>query len=504
MAINFPDSPTTNQISVIDGISYLWNGTYWTALNTSYTGLTASKALVTDVNGIITVAGTTSVQIGYLSTTTSDVQTQLNNKLSLSGGTLTGNLNIGGLVSVTAASANEGGQINLAVPTSGTLLSGDVALDVYQNSARIFGTYNATSKAFEFDFSKAGGTVLTSGNFNTVSGNQYLLISGGTLTGNLTINNDPSQVNKLQLNATTGYLYYNKDGYLGTYGTGSDWNINPTGLFSGNAATASTLAGNSTNWADYRSSAVANLLGWKNFGNGHVIFDASNGTSPSGTAVNADTPQIGWVSTYPTLMGWNGSQTFGVKVDRAERAKPLRSDGVTPIQFEWNDDGGYPTYLWGVRTDRYGAYQSTDYQVFPPSRLNVNYATNWGGGGDQEWYHVTTAVAYNTSNTRLPARDRSVSVYVRRIPSGQTWFWAVLPNDGTTLVDNTYWNFSLPRYFTSLWMIIAGSAGRSAATGTNLDVFSAGWASNQSATVQYNTNQTGGTAKCYVWGWGMS
>lgn len=51
---------------------------------------TASRAIVSDGSGFLVPATTTSVQIGYLSTTTSDIQTQLDAKLSLSGGTMSG------------------------------------------------------------------------------------------------------------------------------------------------------------------------------------------------------------------------------------------------------------------------------------------------------------------------------------------------------------------------------------------------------------------------------
>lgn len=66
---------------------------------------------------------------------------------------------------------------------------------------------------------------------------------------------------------------------------------------------------------------VVGMLGWKNFGNGHVIFDASAGTSPSGGAVNNTTPVSVWAGSYPTLMGWNGTSTYGVRVDTARYAE---------------------------------------------------------------------------------------------------------------------------------------------------------------------------------------
>lgn len=89
----------------------------------------------------------------------------------------------------------------------------------------------------------------------------------------------------------------------------------------GNAATATKLTNSSGDWAASGASAnVVGMLIWKNYGNGHVIFDASASTAPNGTAVNNTNAQIGWSSSYPTLMGWNGSQTYGVRVDAARVA----------------------------------------------------------------------------------------------------------------------------------------------------------------------------------------
>lgn len=48
----------------------------------SETSVTASRAVATDSNGLPVASATTATQLGYLSTTTSDVQTQINGKLS--------------------------------------------------------------------------------------------------------------------------------------------------------------------------------------------------------------------------------------------------------------------------------------------------------------------------------------------------------------------------------------------------------------------------------------
>lgn len=58
--------------------------------------LTASKVLISDGSGFVSASSITNTQLGYLSTTTSDVQSQLDAKLPLTGGTLQGDLTLAG------------------------------------------------------------------------------------------------------------------------------------------------------------------------------------------------------------------------------------------------------------------------------------------------------------------------------------------------------------------------------------------------------------------------
>jgi len=117
-------------------------------------------------------------------------------------------------------------------------------------------------------------------------------------------------------------------------GASGTWGINVTGSSasctgnsatattasscSGNSATATNLTGDGSNWStNGRLTAVVGQLSWKNYGNRHTIFDASASTSPDGGAVNNTNSQVAWTGSFPTLMGWNGSNTFGVRVDSA-------------------------------------------------------------------------------------------------------------------------------------------------------------------------------------------
>lgn len=139
----------------------------------------------------------------------------------------------------------------------------------------------------------------------------------------------------------------------------------------------------SSNWSDNTViNNVVGLLGWKKYGNAHVIFDASNSTSPNGVAINSTNPQINWAAGYPTLMGWNGAATYGVRVDSARIsdttnianvAKKLGrgGDANLPMVFHWSGQAGQPTWLWGG-TD------GTSMYVYNPSNFSVNYAATAG------------------------------------------------------------------------------------------------------------------------------
>ena len=165
----------------------------------------------------------------------------------------------------------------------------------------------------------------------------------------------------LSINATTGVLDATYSYTLPTASTtvlggvkvdGTTITINGSGVISGAStyslpiATASVLGGvkigagvsvdaggiisvstnyvasrGQTNWND--STVIGNVVGmlaWKNYGNNHVIFDASQSFSPSGSSVNSTNSAVAWTATYPTLMGWNGSTTYGVRVDTARYA----------------------------------------------------------------------------------------------------------------------------------------------------------------------------------------
>ena len=98
---------------------------------------------------------------------------------------------------------------------------------------------------------------------------------------------------------------------LGTTDGANGYLYNPAEFSVAAAARAGFL-----NWAAYS--------GGPGIGNGsHLVFDASAGLSPHNTAIGNVDPSIGWSAGLPTLMGWNGSVTHGVRVDRAKYAEWL-------------------------------------------------------------------------------------------------------------------------------------------------------------------------------------
>lgn len=66
-----------------------------TFVGLTLTGLTASTALTTNGSNVLTSSPTTSTELSYVNGVTSAIQTQLNGKLSLSGGTMSGPIAMG-------------------------------------------------------------------------------------------------------------------------------------------------------------------------------------------------------------------------------------------------------------------------------------------------------------------------------------------------------------------------------------------------------------------------
>ena len=217
----------------------------------------------------------------------------------------------------------------LSMGVSGVGLSGSATFTANQSSAS---TFTVTSNATDANTASTIVARNASGNFSagtitaSLSGNAT---SANQVNNSVTFNNGGSgAASGTTFNGSAAQtISYN------TVGAPSISGANATGTWAiaitGNAATATNLSTNRTNWSTNGTiSAVVGQLSWKNYANNHTIFDASASTSPDGGAVNNTNAAIAWSGTYPTLMGWNGSSTYGVRVDSARVAD---NGGVTSI-----------------------------------------------------------------------------------------------------------------------------------------------------------------------------
>ena len=113
---------------------------------------------------------------------------------------------------------------------------------------------------------------------------------------------------------------------------------------------------------------VIGQMAWQNYGNNHTIFDASKSVSPSGTSINNTNPSISWSATYPTLMGWNGANTYGVRVDRAKQSDTLAGYSVSTTRNAANtipvrNSSGYLEAGWINTTSGNTTGTITDFYV---------------------------------------------------------------------------------------------------------------------------------------------
>jgi hypothetical protein len=244
--------------------------------------------------------------------------------------TLGGNLTTSGAFTTTlTATANT----SVTLPTSGTLATTDAAslTGGFLASARISGSYTGITAV------------------GTLTG---LVIGGAGANRSITINAATGfyAIQYFQINGVYKWHYeVNPAGdrwslvesgvaeRIGVTSTGATFSGTVTattfsGALSGNASTATNLSTNRTNWSTNGTiSAVVGQLGWKNYGDSHTIFDASQSTSPNGGAVNNTNAAIAWTSTYPTLMGWNGTYTYGVRVDSARTSDTASTAGSSSV-----------------------------------------------------------------------------------------------------------------------------------------------------------------------------
>ena len=181
-----------------------------------------------------------------------------------------------------------------------------VSIDGNSGTATILQTARTINSV---SFNGSANITVTANTPNTLT----LNTSGTGLSGSTTFNGGSATTFTVTSNATSANTVSTivaRDA-SGNFSAGTI-----TAALSGNATTATNLSTTNANWSTNGTiQAVVGQLAWKNFGNSHTIFDASASTAPGGSAINNTTAQVAWSATYPTLMGWNGVNTYGVRVD---------------------------------------------------------------------------------------------------------------------------------------------------------------------------------------------
>lgn len=87
MAINFPAEPEVGDVYSYNNRSWTWSGEVWTPNRPVYT---ADRDIISDADGYLVAATTTSTEIGYVAGVTSSIQDQLDAKAALASPVFTG------------------------------------------------------------------------------------------------------------------------------------------------------------------------------------------------------------------------------------------------------------------------------------------------------------------------------------------------------------------------------------------------------------------------------
>ena len=273
--------------------------------------LTASRALVSDGTGKITAsASTTSTELSYVAGVTSAIQTQLNSKLNLSGGTLTGPLI--GTTSTFSGIGTFGSSAGSGLRVYGG--SGTNQWDIYLNSTNLRFSDNTGTGSIIFDRPLSGtsstfsGTVVSSQLQGSAASDQLKLILSSDTSYNTVYN-----VNGINLfGAGQSYSIKFASGTPAfTIASNGDSRFN-TNLVVGSILTARqgyTVAGNSTN--PYFDQAI-------------ILDPSGNGTSSAYIKVGNQ-----YASDYGTSLKFtvNGPSGPNLPVD----VMTMRSSGFTGI-----------------------------------------------------------------------------------------------------------------------------------------------------------------------------
>ena len=305
----------------------------------SQTAVTASRAVVTDANGLPAASSTTSTQVGYLSTSTSDIQTQLNGKQSTLA-FIDSLVNTGGNVSLVGDTATPGASKYYGTNAGATL--GYYALP----------TGNVTS------VSNSDGTLTISPTTGAV------VASRSAITGDVAVSAGSNASTLATVNSnvgsfTVGSFTVNGKGLITAASSGATGNLTDagtdgitigsgTGAVLGSGTTISQHVSDTTH-AGYLSSADWNTFQGKqnplSFGNltdagtdGITVTGGTGAVIGSGTSISqhvSDTTHSGYLSSTD----WNSfngkgsvsSVSMSVPTFLSVSGSPITSSGTLAV-----------------------------------------------------------------------------------------------------------------------------------------------------------------------------
>ena len=257
-----------------------------------------------------------------------------------------------------------------------------------------------------------------------------------------------------------------------------------------------------TAWSGVHRNFVAEQLSWKNYGNNHTIFDASASTSPDGTAINNTNPAVNWSATYPTLMGWNGASTYGVRVDVARYAE---SAGSAPGDNLGNHTA---TTTLSMAANLISNAGSVNITAGDGNGIRFwqddNYKIHMGNGADYHYGPVTDySIKMNMNNQALRGWTWGVNgvvpVAALECQTGN------MQIKGTFYSGTTGWSAN-QLHFSSGW----GAGGYHATIGSGYTGISASgimlgaphvpWRASYGSKVRFASDQ----AASFYWDWGMN
>jgi hypothetical protein len=364
-AVDATDANTASKVVARDASGNFSAGTITATLSGAATSATTATNLAGGaVNRIAVQSGSGTTTFVVAPTASGQVLRWNGSSFDYVAGTISGAA-LGGNIStltfgtfLTGTSYNGTGAVTIATnATNANTASTLVARDASGNfsagtiTASLSGNATTASTAGSIT-SQANSATITATSANTA--NQIVLRDGsgnfaaGTITATLNGNastatsattsgstsGNAATATALQTARNIGGVSFNGTANIDLPGVNTAGNQNT----SGNAATATALSSGQSNWVGTGViNNVVGLMAWKNYGNAHVIFDASASNSPSGGAVDRTNAAVAWSASYPTLMGWNGSTTYGVRVDSARvsdntSGNAATAGGFTPSQ----------------------------------------------------------------------------------------------------------------------------------------------------------------------------